>query len=84
MVRLLQRALVQVGSTSQAINIERRRIAWGRMNPGHQFSWMLSPESLDQRDGSFYCRRILLPCRRQGPCSSCLRWFQCMEETFWG
>ena len=34
MVHLLQRTLVQVGSTSQAINIERRKIAWGRINPG--------------------------------------------------
>jgi len=25
---------VQIGSTSQAINIEWRKIAWGRINPG--------------------------------------------------
>jgi len=32
-IHLLQRALVLVGGTSQAINVERRRIAWARINP---------------------------------------------------
>ena len=32
-VQLIQRALVLVGSTSHAISVERRKIAWGRINP---------------------------------------------------
>ena len=33
MVHLIQRALVLLGNTSHSINIERRRIAWNRINP---------------------------------------------------
>ena len=29
----LQRALVLLGSTSHAINVERRKVAWARINP---------------------------------------------------
>ena len=32
-VHQLQRALVLVGSTSHAINVERRKVAWARINP---------------------------------------------------
>ena len=32
-VQLIQRALVLVGSTSHAISVERRKIAWGSINP---------------------------------------------------
>ena len=32
-VQQIQRALVLVGSTSHSINVERRRVAWARINP---------------------------------------------------
>jgi len=32
-VHQIQRALVLVGSTSHAINVERRKVAWARINP---------------------------------------------------
>jgi len=51
MVHLLQRALVQVGSTSQAINIERRKIAWGRINPGMK---TLAKETYDNRKNNLF------------------------------
>ena len=51
MVQLLQRVLVQVGSTSQAINIERRKIAWGRINPGMK---SLAKEDYDNRKGNLF------------------------------
>ena len=33
MIHLIQRVLVLLGGTSQAISVERRRIAWARINP---------------------------------------------------
>ena len=33
MVMLVQRALVLLGSVSNAITLERRKIAWSRFNP---------------------------------------------------
>jgi len=56
MVHLLQRTLVQVGSTSQAINIKRRKIAWGRINPGMK---TLAKETYDNRKASFLGQAFL-------------------------
>jgi len=57
MIHLIQRALVLLGGTSQAINVEKRWIAWARINPklkalvdenyedrkGNQVSWTKLP-----------------------------------------
>ena len=51
MIQLFQRALVQVGSTSQGINIEWRKIAWRRINIGMK---SLAKESYDNRNDNLF------------------------------
>ena len=50
-VQLVQRALVLVGSTSHAISIERRKIAWGRINPSLK---TLATESYENRKDNLF------------------------------
>ena len=47
---------MQVGSTSQAINIERRKIAWGRINPSMK---TLAKETYDNRKNNLFGPRFL-------------------------
>ena len=50
-IQLLQRALVLVGSTSHAISVERRKIAWGRINPNLK---ALAKEDYDDSKGNLF------------------------------
>lgn len=50
-IQLLQRALVLVGSTSHAISVERRKIAWGRINPSLK---ALAKEDYDDRKDNLF------------------------------
>ena len=48
---LLQRALVLLGSTSHAITLERRKVAWSRINPSLK---ALATEEYEKRETSLF------------------------------
>jgi len=51
MIHLIQRALVLLGGTSQAINVERRWIAWARINPELK---SLADDNYEDRNGDLF------------------------------
>jgi len=50
-ILLLQRALVLVGSTSHGISVERRKVAWARINPSLK---ALVTEEYEKREGNLF------------------------------
>lgn len=48
---LIQRALVLLGSTSNAVTLERRKIAWGRINPSLK---SLASEDYEKREDQLF------------------------------